>query len=423
MRRPRLLCLTLCITLFVSSSLAADWTQFRGPSGLATTVDSGLPTEWSLDDNLAWRTELPGSGASSPMVLGDRVYLTCYTGYGVSEEEPGDQDNLMRHVVCVARSNGHILWTQEIEPELPESEYQGNGARHGYSTSTPTTDGERLYVFFGKSGVFCFDFDGQLQWHATVGDKTTGWGSSTSPVLYNNLLIINAAVESGALVALDKATGTEVWRAEGIRRSWNTPLLVDAPDGGTELVVGIPDYLVGFDPATGLELWRAEAINDYVCPSVVAHDGIVYAIGGRKSQALAVRTGGRGDVTETHRLWRVDAGTNVPSPVYHEGHLYWVHQTRGSAHCLDAATGEMVNEARISPRPGNIYGSPILAEGRWYFNSIYEGAFVISATPELEVLAHNVFAEDDSRFNASPAVSDGQLFLRSDRYLYCVDAR
>src|SRR5262249_27464216 len=144
--------------------------------------------------------------------------------------------DLRRHLVCVDRGRGNILWTKTFEPELPEHKYQGEGSYHGYASSTPVTDGERLYVFFGKSGVFGFDLDGKKLWHVNVGKGTSGWGSAASPLLYKNLVIVNASVESGALVALDKKTGEPVWRASGIASAWNTPLLVPVPSGGVELV-------------------------------------------------------------------------------------------------------------------------------------------------------------------------------------------
>ena len=413
--------LTLCT--------AADWTQFRGPGGSATSADTGLPVEWSSDRNVVWRTKLPGLGSSCPITLNGRIYVTCYSGYGI-EPNQGDMKDLLRHVVCLDEATGKILWKKDFQPVLPESRYGGgNSSWHGYATSTPTTDGERLYVFFGKSGVYCLDLDGNEIWHTSVGERTHSWGSGSSPVLYDDLVIVNASVESGSLVALDKQTGEVVWRVPRIRGCWNTPVLVPLPDGRTELVLSLPGRpegrIVGFDPATGKELWHCAGIEDggYVVPSVVAHDGIVYAIGGRRNTAVAVRAGGRGDVTDTHLLWRVHRGSNVSSPVYHDGHLYWVHERRGIAYCLDAKTGEVVYEQRLRPRPGIVYSSAIQADGRIYVVSQRNGAYVLAAEPRFRLLAHNRFDDDSSRTNASLVVSNGRLLLRSDRYLYCLGAR
>lgn len=426
--------LAICVAIFVTlqfasaaspnSASAAEWTQFRGPGGLGHGAADGLPAEWSESKNLQWRTKLPGAGTSSPIVVGDQIYLTCYSGYAQSVDEPGEVSDLMRHVTCLERGTGEIVWTREFEPvDDRESRYEGNGARHGYSSSTCATDGEKLFVFFGKSGVYCLSLDtGETIWQRSVGTQTKGWGSSNSPVLFNDLLIVNASIESSQLVALNKDTGEPVWTASGIRGSWNTPVLVDVGSGETELVVCIPEKVLGFDPRTGEQLWFATGIPDrgYVCPSVVAHDGIVYAIGGRKNTALAVRAGGRGDVTESHVLWTVGKGSNVSSPVYHDGHLYWVHESRGVAYCLDAKTGEIVFEERLNPRPGLLYSSVTVADGKLFAASQHNGTYVLAAKPEFELLAHNVFESDETRTNAIPVVSRGQLLLRSDAYLYCV---
>jgi outer membrane protein assembly factor BamB len=313
------------------------------------------------------------------------------------------------------------LWSKTFEPKLPEHQYQGEGAYHGYAASTPVSDGERLYVFFGKSGVFCFDLDGNEQWHAEVGEGTSGWGSGTSPVLFGKLLIVNASVECGSLVALDKLTGDQAWKAEGIGSAWNTPLLADAPTR-KELIVSTENRLKSFDPENGQPLWDADGVHRYVCPSVVAAGGVVFAIGGGHT-SLAVRLGGSGDVTESHGLWRQTKGSNVGSPVYHDGHLYWASDGGGLICCQNAETGEFVFQERLEPRPGNIWSSPVLADGKLYIVSQRDGTFVVAAQPKFELLAHNKFADDDSRTNASPAAHGGQLLLRTDKRLYCIGKR
>ena len=326
------------LTLAAASSalpatlFAADWTQFRGPAGLGVSNDAGLPLKWSSTENIVWKAELPGPGASSPITLGDRVFITCYSGYGL-EPNVGEQEDLVRHLLCLKRKDGTVIWHKQFAPKLPEHKYQGEGAYHGYAASTPTTDGQRLYVFFGKTGVFCLDLDGNELWQASVGDGTNGWGSGCSPLLYKNLLIVNASVESGSLVALDKMTGAEVWRAKGINSSWNTPVLVPAKEK-TELVVSISDRVRSFNPDTGEELWNAEGVHRYVCPSVVYHDDVAYVIGGGHT-SLAVRIGGSGDVTASHVVWRLNKGSNVSSPIYYQGHLYWTRD--GNTACCQVA--------------------------------------------------------------------------------------
>lgn len=401
------------------TAAGADWPQFRGPGGVGESSDRGLPETWSDEKNIIWKTALPGYGTSSPITFGDRIYLTTYSGYGLDQEQPGNMDDLARQVVCLDRADGKIIWTQPIETLLPEQQYQGFQALHGYASSTLATDGERIYAFFGKSGAFAFDLDGKLLWRTSLGEKIHNWGSATSPLLYQNLVIINASVESGSLVALDKTNGQEVWRTPGMAAAWNSPILVDLPEGRVDLVISVKGQLLGFDPATGKERWHCAGIDDYVCPSVIAHEGIVYAIGGRGRPGLAVAAGGEGDVSDKI-LWKTPKGSNVSSPVYHDGYLYFASESKGVAYCIDAKSGNTVYEERIEPRPDRIYASPVVADGKIYYVSRDKGVYVLPAKPEYELLAHNVIASDPSIFNASPAVSNGQLLLRSDTHLYCI---
>jgi outer membrane protein assembly factor BamB len=241
-------------------------------------------------------------------------------------------------------------------------------------------------------------------------------------VLYKDTVIVNASVESGALVALDRKEGKEVWRAKGIGSAWNTPVLVKPEKGDVELVVSVQGRLLGLNADTGKELWRADGVHRYVCPSVVAHKGVVYAIGGGHT-SVAVRAGGRGDVTKTHTLWRKNVGSNVSSPVYHDGHIYWASDNSGVVYCQEADSGKIVYQKRLMPASGLIYASCLLAGGKLYYVSQKKGTYVVAASPEFKQLALNVFEDDGSRTNASPAVSDGQLLLRTDQYAYCIGKR
>ena len=411
---------SMLILLPTSLLSAADWTGFRGPTGQGTSEEKGLPVKWSSTENIVWKVDLPGPGASSPIVVGDKVFVTAYSGYGLKANE-GDQKDLRRHLLCLNRKTGDKLWDKTFEPKLPEHIYAGEGAYQGYAGNTPVTDGERLYVFFGKSGVHCFDLEGNEKWHVSVGEGTNGWGSGTSPVLFGNLLIVNASVESSSLVALDKKTGEEVWKTKGIGSSWNTPQIAKTKQG-RELVVSIQDWIVGLKPDTGVELWRAEGVHRYVCPSVVTHDDVVYAIGGGHT-SLAVRAGGRGDVSKTHVFWRVEKGSNVGSPIFDGGNLYWAEDSAGTMECQNAATGEKVYQGRFQPGSGLIWSSPILADGKIYVVSQNNGTFVLAAGPKFEQLSHNKFEDDDSRTNASPAVADGKIYLRTDKRLYCIGGK
>ena len=418
MRLNNVIVSLLFFVLFSPLASAADWPQFRGPGGRGQSSQTGLPTTWDAATNVVWKTDLPGPGASSPVTLGDKIFLTCYSGYGV-EEGVGDVSQLKRHLLCLTQAEGRILWNVEQLATQPDGSYRGFTALHGYASATPAVDADGVYVFYGATGAAAYSLDGQQRWLASCGTKTHEWGSANSPVLYENLVIINASVESGALIALDKATGREVWRQDGMEMSWSTPALVQTA-AGWELVVQVKGKILGFDPASGEPLWSCEGIDDYVCPSVVAEGEVVYAIGGRRATAIAVRAGGRGDVTATHKLWQISKGSNVSSPVYHGGCLYWVHDTRGAAYCVDAKTGQDLYEERLSPRPGRIYASPLAADGKLYYVSREAGVFVVAAQPQFELLAHNTIDTDSSVFNASPAVANGRLLLRSDRALYCL---
>ena len=338
--------------------------------------------------------------------------MTCYSGYGLDGQDAGDLEDLKLHVVCLGK-DGELIWDKMVQPRQPESKRVRD---HGYAGPTPVTDGEHLYVFFGKTGVLKFDLAGNQLWQADVGEKTHGWGCGTSPVLYQGLVIVNASVESGSLVAINKNSGKEVWRADGMKASWNTPHLVDTAGGKQELVVSVKDRVLAFDPATGQPLWNCEGIPDYVCPSIVSHEGVVYVIGGRQSRAIAIRGGGKGDVTDSHRLWEAKAGANVCSPVIHEGHLYWVSDRNTVAYCVRMADGEVIYAERFPDQP---YASPLLGDGKLYIVTRNGGTYVLAAKPEFEQLAHNKL-DDRSTFNASPIAASGRLLLRSDRFLYCI---
>jgi len=407
--------IAICLIASIASIPADDWLQFRGPGSLGLSPDKGLPVTWSAESNIAWKTEMPGAGTSSPIVVGNKIFLTCYSGYAVNKDDVGDIKNLKLHVLCLDRSSGKILWTREVPVLFPEVAYKDYNKLHGYASSTPASDGKTLFVFFGKSGAFAFDLNGEKLWHANLGKGKDGWGSATSPVLYDDLVIFNASVESGTLFALDKKTGKEVWKAKDISSSWSTPVLVEVPGKRTELVVSGSLKVLAFDPKTGKELWHADSFKWYVCPTVVAHDGVIYAL--QNSTCVAVKAGGEGDVTKTHTLWQTKFGATVTSPVYHDGHVYW---PGGTMQCLDAKDGKPVHKESLKPRPDDFYASPTIADGKIYCVSRTKGVFVLEANPKMKLLAHNTLDPDTSVFNASPVVSNSQLLLRSDRYLYCI---
>lgn len=394
-----------------------DWSRFRGPLAMGVSDAKNLPEKWSQSSGIAWKTPLPGAGASSPIVYGNKIFLTSYTGYFVPGEDGGSLDDLQRHLLCLDLSSGNVLWDKAIAAKLPEEERIRD---HGYAANSVAVDAEHVYAFFGKSGVFAFDHAGKQKWQADVGEKTHGWGTSASPVLFGDLVFINASVESESLIALDRATGKQVWKAGGIREAWNTPIVIESQEGRQELVIATQGKILAFAPDTGKPLWSCNTdIGWYMVPCVVAHDGIVYCLGGRSGTAsLAVRAGGSGDVTKTHRLWTSPKGSNVSSPVYLDGHLYWAHESREIAYCVEAKSGEVVYEKRLN-RAGQFYSSALLADGKLYYVSREGKTFVLAAKPEYEEIAVNDL-NDRSVFNASPAVAGNRLLIRSDKFLYCI---
>ena len=391
--------------------------------------------QWSESKNLKWKTPLPGPGSSSPIVWGQHVFVTCYSGYGLSRTNPGNIEDLVRHLICIDRNDGKVIWTRTVKAELPEDAFTGMGVpEHGYASNTPATDGEHVFVFFGKTGVLAFDLDGNQLWQVNVGKESSNrrWGSSASLILYKDLVIVNASEESQSIRALDKLTGKEVWKAEAAGLELALRYAVAGPSGpwrrGTRDRRALRG--LGAESRTGKLNWYAETeLDGNVAPSPVAADGIVCIFGGyRNTSSVAIRAGGKDDVTDTHTLWSSRDASYVPSPVIHEGRLYWVSD-QGIAFCADAKTGETIYRERLSRTSGSggrrggkpFYASVVLAGDKLICVSRKGGTFVLAAKPEFQQLAHNQFASDESDFNASPAISDGQLFIRSNQFLYCIE--
>jgi outer membrane protein assembly factor BamB len=443
---------------------ASDWDRFHGPDGSGVSRDTRpLPVKWSETENLKWKRKLPGPGSSSPIVVGQRLFVTCWTGYGTDRDNVGDQKDLRRHLICLDRETGKVLWDQSVEPVLPEDPYSGNFTQHGYASQTPVSDGQRVYVFFGKTGALAFGLDGKKLWQTGVGTGSgpNGWGSASSPILYKDLVIVTASAESKAVVALNKETGKEVWRRQDpdITNIWGTPVLVDCGKGRTDLVLAGPKTIWGFDPSDGKIRWECEGLSSgSMCSSAVAHHGVVYALetGPRGGGTMAVRAGGEGDVTKTHVVWRGSERSRIATPVDDGGRLYWINNR--VANCIDAATGKQVYQSpRLGggpapaaagpdrgppsdrgpgpgrgPRPGGGYGrrgggrgaqeysSPVLANGNIYWIARSGEAFVYAAGAEFKLLGQNRLAADGGDFSGTPAISDGELFIRSSKYLYCV---
>lgn len=410
-----LISISVCSASF---SYGQAWQQFRG-ADFGRTSETNVATKWN-DENIDWKTPLPGRGASSPVVFGGHVYLTAYTGYAVDKKEPGDQTKLVRHLICLDVVNGEILWQVDVPDETPKDKFSSWGtAKAGYASGSAAVDESGVYVLFGASGVLAVDHQGAELWRANCGDEVHEYPAGNSPVIYKDLVIVNASYESGSLIALNKFDGTETWRQDGIEESWNTPVVYRSNSGEDEVAIAIKEGIVAFDPTTGDSRWNCTGFDDYICPSIIEENGILYGIGGRSSKGIAVRSGGEGDVTETERLWLMAKGANVSSPVYSDGHLYWGKDKGGVVFCASAETGEVVYQERLKPAAGEIYATPLLANGKLYYLSREKGIFVVAAKPEFELLDHTQFKDEKSLFGASPAVlPGGAVLIRSDNFLY-----
>ncbi len=412
--------------------LADDWPRFRGPSGSGVANDSeSLPTQWSPDANLAWKTPLPGPGVSSPIVVNGKVFVSCYSGYGLDQQNPGQIENLTRHLICVDLKTGEKLWQKDVPAALPEDPYSGVGVpAHGYASHTPVSDGTNVYAFFGKSGVHAFDLDGNALWQADVGKESdpTKWGSSSSPVIHDDVVIVTASAESQAIIGLDRATGKELWRqeAEGLDGMWGTPTLVKINQDRTDLVMCVAKELWGIDPNSGKLRWFADATGAEQAYSSVVLDGTrVFAVTGRGGGSIAINAGGKGDVSHTNTLWEGNESASFASPVRHNSKLYVVSQ--GVVTVIDAESGDKIEQVRLegAQRTGGRFGSldypsPIIVGDQMFYLNGSGQMFVFELGDELKQVAINRVTADKESFGGSPAVSNGRLLLRSDKHLYCV---
>jgi outer membrane protein assembly factor BamB len=287
---------------------------------------------------------------------------------------------------------------------------------HGYASFTPVTDGKTVYVYWGRSGAAAYDLQGRRLWIKDLGSNAHHYGSAASPILAGNLLIVNASIESGTLFGLDKKTGEVAWKANGIADSRSTPAVIKLANGKEELVLSMKNKTLGVDPLTGKLLWTCDSAPTHVVPMTVVDGDVVFITGGRTPITMAIRGGGRGDVTETHRLWKIRESSTISSPLVSDGLLYWVDRA-GIAGCFDAKTGKEIYMARTGL--GRVYASLVMAEGRLYCVSRTKGAIVYTAGREFKELARNELG-DESVFDGTPVIHNSQLLLRSKKFLYCI---
>jgi len=426
----------------------ADWRRFRGPNGSGVAGESSsIPTEWSPHQNIAWKAELPGPGVSSPIVVNQRVFVTCYSGYGIDRENPGNLDDLRRHLLCFDLASGTLQWQRTVEAVQPEDPFSGAGVpSHGYASHTPVSDGQRVYAFFGKSGVHAFDLQGDAVWQASVGTESDEhrWGSSSSPILFADLVIVTASAESRALVGLDQATGRQVWKQEasGLANVWGTPLLVQVDPQRTDLVLGVPYELWGLNPRNGKLRWFSEAMEtDQYSSSIVAKDGVVFGIEGRGGGSIALRVGGTDDISEKNRLWSGNDSSRFGTPLVYQGRVYFF--SNGVANAIAASDGRELFKGRlpaadrsdleVAPgqqsrgrrrgRSGSIdFSSPVAAHGHVYYFQEDGTGYVLRAGDTFDVVSVNRTTKAAEHFGGTPAISDGRMLVRSDKHLYCIAA-
>ena len=420
--RFRGVCLTFLVLVSTAALRAENWPQWRGPSLNGLSAERNLPVRWSTTENVAWKLPLPAWSGSTPIVWGDRIFLNVADDLRVR-----DGNNL--HLWCVDRTKGTVLWKRPLGGGNHQERKQN------MSTPSPVTDGTLVWVMTGTGILKAFDFSGVEKWSRDIpkdyGRFGLNWGYGSSPLLHGDALYVQVlhgmrTDDPSYVLRIDKATGKTVWRVERPTAarfespdSYTTPALLRY-GASTEIVVTGGDVVTGHDPATGKELWRANGLNPdndgsyRIVASPVVHGDMVYAPS-RERPLLALKAGGRGDITKSHVVWSFNNGPDVPTPVSDGTYLYVIND-RGIMFCLDAKTGkEMYGRRRL--KPGTYSGSPILADGKIYVTSEDGVTSVIKAGPAFELIAENDF---DDYTLSSPAVSGGQIFFRTAKLLYAV---
>ena len=409
----RLFCSAVVLLSMSEMASADDWPRFLGPDALAADPDASVPLTWSESQNVRWKAPI-GAGSSSPVVHGDRVFVTSYDGQG---------EAVTRTLHAFDLETGKELWTFDVANEGYEDPARGFLTEHGYASNTPATDGQTVYAFFGKMGVFALEAaTGEQKWRSDVGKRSSNreWGSASSVVLTGDLVIVNASDEARAVIAFDAATGQEKWRAagEGTDMTYNTPAIDEKHN---EAIFAVPGELWGIDLASGTLNWFAETVvGGNVSPSPILRDGTVTVFGGiRAAGSQRFPAGGFGNMSGED-LWSARTSSYVATPLLHDGHFYWIDD-RGIAYCMTADDGEVVYQERVREiqaggRP--VYASPVLAGDKIVVVTRFDGVLVLPAEPRFEVLAQNRFAGDESDFSGTPAVLEDGLLIRGGEFLY-----
>ncbi len=439
------------------------WNQWRGSEQLGVTEIKNLPVEWGDNKNIAWKTKMPGPGSSQPVIWDNRIYVTSFSGYdpgiGPKDKKEGAEKTLSYHVTCLAPADGKIIWTKELKPLNPVNQESRNLAFHGWATPTPLVDAQRLYCSFGTGGLFAFDHDGNELWKVSIGTNNPDWGYAASLADHENMLIVNASVESQRLMALDKKDGKVLWEnGEGLGPKMNgltrsTPLVFKNAEGNWRISIVAPGQrLKVYDPATGKTVWESRNFSKgYASNTPVPNrDGsVLYCLAGGSHgevTALAFRTG---DSVSEREIWRhARRGVALIPPVLYNGRIYYGAYGSERPHgtscfgCLDPATGEVIYEEKIEEIEkvkDYVYTPTFAGDGKIYIQTQITGIYVLDATsPEFKILARNILCEDQvetkmklaarrsenksgNGFNAMPVpLPDGRLLLRSYWGIYCV---
>ncbi|HEU4933162.1 MAG TPA: PQQ-binding-like beta-propeller repeat protein, partial [Pyrinomonadaceae bacterium] len=426
------------LSVFSEKAAAGNWPQWRGPDGSGISTEKNLPSVWTPTTNIKWKTPIDGRAHSSPIVWGNRVFLTTavegavvpgakavkHTVEGGKEflhpDSVGADRKHTFKVIALDRESGKILWEQTAWEGTP---YDNRHRKSSYAASTPATDGKLVYAFFGTEGLYAYDFKGKLAWKAQLGNLgTVGMGTGTSPILFDNLVIVQADEENGEasfIVALDKKTGKEVWKKDRkVQVSWSTPLLARTAKRA-ELITSGTESVIAYDPATGAELWRHKGLESNAIPSPVANSDMAFLVAGFPAKvAYALRLGQSGDLTGTPNVsWTYAKGTAyVPSPILYGDYLY-LTTDRGILTCIDAKTGEVKYEGGRIPIPATFTASPVAFEGKILMTSEDGDTFIVKAGPKHEILGTNSVGEP---VYASPAIADGHIFIRGEKNIYCI---
>jgi outer membrane protein assembly factor BamB len=418
----------------VAQDKAAErfWPQWRGPYATGVSRTARPPLQWSETTNIRWKREIPGRGSSSPVVWGDRIFLVSAVPLGVdgraahesrSHVQPRDVHRFV--VMAVDRRTGQIVWERTAHEGRPHQPAMKDGT---WASSSPITDGQRVYVSFDSTGLYAYDMNGAPLWQTQLGEKRmfadVGESGSTPVLFENRLVIVWDHQGESFVVALDARTGAELWRA---RReevdSWATPLVVTHA-GRPQVVTAAQKRIRSYDLETGRLVWESDGLTMNPIPSPVAGDGLVFAMSGfQGSRLTAVRLAdAKGDITRGKAIaWTLERDTPyVPSPLLYDGFLYFLKSNSGILSVLDARTGTPHYQLQRLEGISEIYGSPVAAQDRVYLTSREGTTLVIRHGATFETLAKNSL---DDGFDASPALVDGDMYLRGSRYLYAIAER